>query len=88
MATKLARMMIYLDRLLIIKSYKALIMWSCKVTWQTKTISLLQVSMATKLGRMIASLDGLLPIMLHGPLIPWLVRYEVHLQGEVQHTNG
>ena len=44
MATKLARMVIYLDRLLlIIKSYKALIMWSCKVTRQTKTIiSLLQ----------------------------------------------
>ena len=43
MATKLARMVIYLDRLLIIKSYKALILWSCKVTWQTKSIiSLLQ----------------------------------------------
>ena len=42
-ATKPARMVIYLDRLLIIKSYKVLIMWSCKVTWQTKTIkSLLQ----------------------------------------------
>ena len=43
MATKLVRMVIYLDRLLTIKSYKALIMWSSKVTWQTKTIiSLLQ----------------------------------------------
>ena len=37
MATKLAGIVIYLDRLLIIKSYKALIMWTCKVTWQTKT---------------------------------------------------
>ena len=43
MATKLARMVIYLDRLLIIKSCKTLITWSCKVMWQTKTItSLLQ----------------------------------------------
>ena len=43
LTTKLARMMIYLDRLLIIKSYKALITWSCKVTWQTEIIiSLLQ----------------------------------------------
>ena len=29
MGTELARMVIYLDRLLIIKSYKVLIMWSC-----------------------------------------------------------
>ena len=72
MATKLARMVIYLDRLLIIKSYKGLIRWSCKVTWQTKTIIfLLQVSLATKLGRMIAFLDRLLPIMSHDPLITW-----------------
>ena len=43
MVTKLTRMVIYLDRLLIIKSYKALIMGSSKATWQTKTImSLLQ----------------------------------------------
>ena len=70
MATKLARIVIYLGQLLIIKSFKVLIMWSCKVTWQTKTIiSLLRVFMATKLGRMIASLDGLLPIMSHDPLI-------------------
>ena len=37
-ATKLARMVICLERRLIIKSYKVLIMWSCKVTWQTKAI--------------------------------------------------
>ena len=73
MATKLARMVIYVDRLLIIKSYKALIMGSCKITWQTKNhhISITRMSMATKLGRMIASLDGLVPIMLHDPLITW-----------------
>ena len=39
--------------------------------------------MATKLGRMIASLDGLLTIMSHNL---GLVRYEVHLQEEVQHA--
>ena len=89
MATKLAGMMIYLDRLLIIKSYKVLLMWYCNVTWQTKAIIfLLHVSMATKLGRMIASLNGLLPIMSYDPLITWLVRYEVHLQGEVHRTNA
>ena len=73
MATKLGRMVIYLDRLLIIKSYKALIMWSCKVTWQTKNhhISITRLSVATKLGRTIASLDGFLPIMSHDPLITW-----------------
>ena len=38
MATKLPRMVMYLDRLLIITSSKALIMWYCKFTWQTKTI--------------------------------------------------
>ena len=73
MVIKLARMVIYLDRLLIIKSYKALMMWSCKVTWQTKNhhISITRMSMATKLGRMIASLDTLLPIISHDPLIVW-----------------
>ena len=82
MATKLARMVIYLDRLLIIKSYKALIMWSCKVTWQTKIIiSVTRVFMATKPGRMIASLDGLLPIMLHDPLITWPCEIQGSLTG-------
>ena len=66
MATKLARMVIYLDRLLIIKSYKALITCSCKVN-----ISIAKVPMANKLGKMMTSLDGLLPIISHDPLITW-----------------
>ena len=37
------RLVINLQSLLTIKSYKILMMWSCKITWQTKTcISLLQ----------------------------------------------
>ena len=42
MATKLGGMVIYLERLLIIKLYKDLITWLIKITWQAKTrISLL-----------------------------------------------
>ena len=73
MGTKLAMMVIYLDRFLIIKSYKALIMWSCKIRFQTKIIiSLLQECLwQPNFGRMIAFLHDLLPIMLHDPLIIW-----------------
>ena len=71
-ATKLARMVIYLVRLLIIKSYKTLTMWSCKVMWQKNPLYLYYISiMASKLGRMMTSLDGFLPIMSHDPLIMW-----------------
>ena len=42
MATKLARMVIYLFRLLIINSYKTLTTWCCKVTRQNYFIFLLQ----------------------------------------------
>ena len=38
MATKLVRMLTYLDDLLPIKSHDPLIMWSCKIPWQTKII--------------------------------------------------
>ena len=38
MTTKLGRMVTYLEGLLTIKSFSALITWSCKVMWQTKTI--------------------------------------------------
>ena len=57
-ATKLARMVTYLEGLLPIKSRDTLITWSCKITWQTKTI--------------ISHLDGLLPIKSHDSLIMWL----------------
>ena len=71
MATKLARMVIYIDRRLIIKSYKALITWSCKVhvTHQNHYISIARVLMTKKLGRMMTSLDGFLSVMSHDPLI-------------------
>ena len=36
MATKHGRM-VTLEKLLLIKLYDRLIMWSCKITWQTKT---------------------------------------------------
>ena len=38
MATKLGRMVAYFERILTIRSFYVLIMWSCKVTWQTKII--------------------------------------------------
>ena len=42
MATKFGRMVTYPEELLWIKSHDPLIMWSCKIAWQTKiTISLL-----------------------------------------------
>ena len=37
MTTKLGKMITYLQGLLPIKSHEALIVWSCKITWQTKT---------------------------------------------------
>ena len=46
-------------------------------------ISVTRMFMETKLGRMIASIDGLLPIVSHD-----LVRYDIHLQEEVQHANA
>ena len=69
MATKLARMVIYLVRVWIIKPYKTLNTCSCKVTWQKSFyISITRVPMANKLGRKVTSLDGLLPIMPNEPL--------------------
>ena len=35
---KIGRMLTYLDEFLPIKSHHPLITWSCKITWQTKTI--------------------------------------------------
>ena len=37
MATRLGRMVTFLDVLLPIKSHDSLIMWPCEITWQTKT---------------------------------------------------
>ena len=73
MATKLARMVIYLVRLIIIKLYKTLTTWSCKVTGQKHPlyISIARVPMANKLGRMMTSLDWLLPINSNDRLFTW-----------------
>ena len=70
MATKLDRMVTYFERLLTIKSFYALITWSCKVTKKKILyISITRVPMANKLGRIMISLDGLLPIITHDLLI-------------------
>ena len=62
MATKLCRVVLYLDELPR-TSYDALITWFSKVKRQTKTIT--RKPMTTKPFRMITYLDGLLPIKLH-----------------------
>ena len=66
-ATKLGRMITYLDGFLPEKSHNPLIMWSCNITWQTKIIIFLlpQFLWPPNLG---GNLNGLLPIKLHGSL--------------------
>ena len=73
MFTKLGRMVIYLDGLVPITTHDCLITWSCKITWQTKTIiSPSTVPMVTKLGRMVVYLGGLLTIIKsYNDLITW-----------------
>ena len=78
MATKLATTVIYLDRLLIIKSYKALFMWSCKEPWQTRTIiSLLQECLwQTNLGeRSLSLMDSYNAIWNFDNVILWDTRF-------------
>ena len=55
MAIKLGKIVTYLERPPSIKWQEALITWSCKITWQTKTIisQLPKKPIATKLGRMV-----------------------------------
>ena len=69
MATKLGRMVTYLERLLTIKSYNTLIAWSRKVTNKDHYISNTTVFMATKLGRIMSYLNRLLPIKILVPLV-------------------
>ena len=82
MATKLGRMLAYLDGLLPIKSHDPLIKWSCEIPWQTKAILSLSTTtiskasttakpMSTKLDRMVTYLEWLLHIKSHGFLITW-----------------
>ena len=70
-ATKLGRMVTYHDGPPPIESSDHLIMWPCKITWQTKNISTTTVPMATKLGREVIYLKGLLPINSHGSWVTW-----------------
>ena len=68
---KLAKVLTYHEELPVIKSHSPLIKWSCKITWQTKTIRspLPQCQWLTKLSRMVTHQDGLSPIKSHDPLI-------------------
>ena len=59
MAFRLGNMVTYVEGLLTIKSYNALIRWSCKFVWQTKTTTT-RMPTATKLGKIVTYLDGLL----------------------------
>lgn len=72
-ATKLGKVMIYLEELLPIRLLHPLVMWSFKITWKTKTIiiSITTMLMAPKLGRVITYLKGLQPIKSHGSLNKW-----------------
>ena len=58
MTTRLGRVVIYHDRLSLIKSHDPLITWST-------------VFMATKLGSMVTSVERLLAIKSHDLLITW-----------------
>ena len=74
MATKLGRMVIYLERLLTTKLYKVVLRWSLQghVTIKHTYSSNTRVPIASKLGTMMTYLDGLLtPIKSHYLLITW-----------------
>ena len=70
MATKLGKMVTYLEGLLPVKSQDALTTLSWKITWQTKTILFpLLVPMFIKHGRSWNHLEGQLPMESLEPLI-------------------
>ena len=74
MATKLGKMITYLDWLLLIKSHDPLISWSCKITLQNKTtISPLseRLWLPNLAGWYRSYLDGPAPIKSRHPLITW-----------------
>ena len=76
MVTKLDRMVTYHEGLLHINSNDALITWSCKITWQTKTIISPQrrCLWPPALEGWLLNLDGLQPIKSLDPLITWFFR--------------
>ena len=63
------RMVTNLQVLLPIMLLYPLVMWSCKITWQTKIISTTAMPMATKLCRGVTYHKGGPPIKSHGPWI-------------------
>ena len=73
MATKLDRIVTYLNGLLLLYTSDSLITCSCYITWQIKNISLLStttIPMTTKLSKVAA-----LPLKkLHNPSIPYFER--------------
>ena len=75
MANKLARMVIYLERLLrkVIQSFNHVVLQD-HMTNKSHYISITRVLMATKLDRMMNFLDGLLPIMSYDPFITWFCK--------------
>ena len=74
MATKVVRMVAYLDGLLSIKSRDTLITWSWGIAWHPKTIisSLPQcLFMATKFGSMASYIEEVLTKRQYNALITW-----------------
>ena len=73
MATKLDRMMTYLEWLLPVKSHDHMITWSCKITWQAKVIiyPLTPIFMGINFGRVGIYNEELASIKSLDPLIAW-----------------
>ena len=82
MAMTFGGMVTYHEGLLTIKSHNVLIMWSCKVMWQTKIIiSSTRVTMTTKLDRMVTYFETLKKksyIHMNDNLTWWVTTYKLH----------
>ena len=75
-ATKVGRMVTYLEGLLPIKSHRpliTLITWFCETTWQTISIyiSTTTVPMTTRLSRVVINFERLLGIKSYGSWATW-----------------
>ena len=57
-----------------IKSNNHIIMWFCKILWQTTNIFTTAMPMATKLGRLVTYLGCLLPIKSNDHVIMWFCK--------------
>ena len=82
MAVTFGGMVTYHEGLLTIKSHNVLIIWSCKVMWQTKIIiSSTRVTMTTKLDRMVTYFETLKKksyIHMNDNLTWWVTTYKLH----------